>query len=705
MPSADDQPWSPFPVQDWSTLPADPLGSVAVNPTWPAPQPQRSWWRPLAVFGLVAALVAGAAFVASSVGVAARGTAAADYLPSDGAVSYQRTDTTRELKTVVGITVTESARLSGVAGLLSTDGAFAAKMLGAANPDRDQIQILRTTTTAINDPAATAQSVRFYRVNTGVELMGVSAPSEGYVYSPALVVLPADVRAGSHWNGTGSAGDTLNYRSELRAEASGRDCLSVEGEVRYLSKEGQLGRVVTVSQTWCQREGLVAESQSFGDVHSATSRIDPPVPSVQTTTNAPIRWTAPERWTAKSLSTISINPTFGQNTMVGSPSAAVTPVRTESGLVIRATTGNGDLVATTPKTLTEWTSIWRAHPGGTVLSLSAFGNVIIATTSYRQMVAYSDVGVRLWQLALDDLAPTSPVRISERDAVLVDLGGEARRFDLVTGDVLWAQNVGSDVNVLPAVGAGVVVVMDRRGATTAFEAGTGQRRWSLEMRGDAAVIIGETVVVIQDQTAHALSTVTGVHHWVHPIFGTLADTVNFASQFVVATKSESVMLSSDGVITQRLGPVLTLTGDPRSSCGLGSQRGTCHRKRGHDHHPLEVARADSGASGPTCPRNLAKRVAFQQRLDVSGLGRCPLTATRPAAQECGQTPAPRQAQRPRLPHRSSVAAARDLLDSRAVSTGRPWSNQSSRDGCAIWDGPTDSARSCLRATSSLSSPA
>ena len=557
MPSADDQPWSPFPVQDWSTLPADPLGSVAVNPTWPAPQPQRSWWRPLVVFGLVAALVAGAAFVASSAGVAGRTTAAAGYLPSDGAVSYERTDTTRELKSVVGIAVTESARLSGVAGLLSTDGAFAAKMLGAAYPDRDRIRILRTTTTAINDPAATAQSVRFYRVNTGVELMGVSTPSEGYVYSPALVVLPADVRAGSHWNGTGSAGDTLDYRSELRAEAS-RGCLSVEGEVRYLSKQGQLGRVVTVSQTWCQREGLVAESQSFGDVRTSSSRIDPPVPSVQTTTNAPIRWTAPERWSAKSLSTISINPTFGQGPMVGSPSPSVTPVRTESGLVIRPTTGSADLVATTPKTLTEWTSIWRAHPGGTVLSLSAFGNVIIATTSNRQMVAYSDIGVRLWQLALDDLAPTSPVWISERDAVLVDLGGEARRFDLVTGDVLWRQDVGSDVNVSPVVGAGVVVVMDRGGTTTAIEVSTGQRRWSLEMQGDAAVIVGETLVVIQDQTAHALSTITGVHRWVRPIFGTLTDTVKFAGQFVVATKSHSVMLGGDGVITQRLGPVLTL---------------------------------------------------------------------------------------------------------------------------------------------------
>ena len=556
---ADDQPWSPFPVQDWSALPADPLGSVAVNPTWPPPQPQRSWWRPLVVFGLVAALVAAAAFVASSVGVAARATAAADYLPSDGAVSYDRTDTTRELKSVVGVAVTESARLSGVAGLLSTDGAFAYRMLDAVYPDRDRIRILRTMTTAINDPAATAQTVRFYRVNTAVELMGVSTPSEGYVYSPALVVLPADVRAGSHWNGAGSAGDTLDYRSELRAEASGGDCLSVEGEVRYLSKEGQLGRVVTVSQTWCRSEGIVAESQSFADIRTASSRIDPPVPSVQTTTNSPIRWTMPERWTSKSMSTISINPTFGQEPMVGSPSPAITPVRTESGLIIRPTIGSADLVATTPKTLTEWTSIWRAHPGGTVLSLSAFGNVIIATTSNRQMVAYSDVGVRLWQLALDDLAPTSPVRTSEHEAVLVDLGGEVRKFDLVTGVVLWQRGVGSDVNVPPAVGAGVVVVMDRGGTTTAFEVSSGEPRWSLEMQGNAAVIIGETVVVIQDQTAHALSTVTGAHRWVRPMFGTLTDMVNFASQFVVATKSQSVILSGEGAVTQRLGPVLTLS--------------------------------------------------------------------------------------------------------------------------------------------------
>jgi outer membrane protein assembly factor BamB len=554
-----DQPWSPFPVQDWSTLPPDPLGSVAINPTWPAPQPpQRSWWRPLVAYGLVAALVAGAAFVASSVGVAARVTSAAGYLPSDGAVSYERTDTIRELKTVVGIAVTESARLSGVAGLLSTDGAFATKMLDEAYADRDRIQILRTTTTAINDPAATAQTTRFYRVNTGVELIGVSTPSEGYVYSPALVVLPADVRAGSRWSGAGSAGDTLDYRSELRAEAGSNDCLNVTGEVRYLSKEGQLGRVVTIGQTWCPREGIVAESESFADVRTTASRIDPPAPSIQSTTNTPILWSAPQRWTTRSMSTISINPTFGQGPMVGSPSA-LPPARTESGLVIQATTGPGDLVATTPKTPTEWTSIWRAHPGGAVMSLSAFGNVIIATTSNRQMVAYSDVGVRLWQLSLDDLAPTAPVRISDSDAVLADLGGEIRRFDLSTGTVLWQHNVGSDVNVPPAVGAGLVVIMDRGGTTTALEESTGQDRWHLQMQGAAATVIGDSVIVIQDQTTHALWTTTGRHRWVRPIFGTLTDMASFAAQIVVATKSQSVVLSGVGVVTQRLGPVLTVT--------------------------------------------------------------------------------------------------------------------------------------------------
>jgi outer membrane protein assembly factor BamB len=565
MPHADDQPWSPFPVQDWSSLPADPLGSVAINPTWPEPKDPRPWWRPLLVFGLVAAVVAGAAFVANSVGVASRVTAASRFLPADGAASYERTATTRELQTSVGITVTESARLSGVVGLFSTDGAFAKKMLARADPNR--IQIWRTTTTSIDDPTAIAQTIRFYRVNTGIELIGVSTPSEGYVYTPALLLLPADVQAGSKWQSAGSAGDTFDYRSELRADAVDSDCLRVTGEVRYLSKAGQLGRVVALEQTWCLHEGMLAESQSYADIRTDTTRIDPPPPSRQTTTDAPIHWTVPQHWTTKNLGTISINPTFGEAPMVGSPST-VTPVRSESGLVIRAAVG-GDLVATTPKTPTAWTSVWRAHPGGSVMTLSAFGNVIIATTSNRQMVGYSDVGVRLWQLPLDDLAPTAPVRINDQDAVIVDLAGAMRRFDLASGAVVWRHEIGSDVNVPPAVGSGVIVIMDRGGTTTAFDQNTGKRRWYKEMQGSAAVTLGDSVAVISDQTVHGLAADSGRHRWVRPIFGTLTDVVTFADYIVVATKSESVIVTGDGAVRQQLGPVLTLTPsqDHLVSCG------------------------------------------------------------------------------------------------------------------------------------------
>jgi outer membrane protein assembly factor BamB len=580
MPAADHQPWSPFPVQDWSTLPPDPLGSASINPTWPEPKDPRPWWRPLLIFGLIAAFVAGGAFVANSVGPTLGATAAAEYLPADGAVSYERTARTRELETTIGTAVTEAARLSGIAGLFSTDSALTNKILAQAHADSASIQILRTTTTQIDDPAAFAQTTRFYRVNSGVELMALSTQSEGYIYTPALLLLPADVAAGKQWSGAGSAGDTLDYRSQLRADALDSDCLRVTGEVRYLSKTGQLGRVISVAQTWCRDQGMSAESQSYADVRTDTSRIDPPSPGPQTTTtNAPLHWKAPWHWTTKNLGTISYNPTFGEGPMLGSPSA-VTPVRTESGLVIRATAGQGDLVATTPKTPTAWTSIWRAHPGGSVMTLSAFGNVIITTTSNREMVAYSDVGVRLWQLLLDDLAPTAPARINDHDAVLVDLSGEIRRFDLATGTVLWRHRIGADVNVEPVVGSGVVVIMDRGGTTAAFDESTGERRWSAQLQGSAASMIGDTVVVIQDQTAHALATDSGRHRWVRPIYGTLTDMESFADQVVVATKSESVILNGRGVVVKRLGPVLRLTPSQDHLVAWGPTEASVHTKDG-----------------------------------------------------------------------------------------------------------------------------
>ena len=263
-----------------------------------------------------------------------------------------------------------------------------------------------------------------------------------------------------------------------------------------------------------------------------------------------------------------------------------------------------------------------------MLSLSA-RNVIIATTSGRQMVAYSDVGVRLWQLSLDDLAPTSPVRISDQDAVLVDLGGEVRRFDLSTGNVLWQHTIGSDVNVSPAAGAGLVVIMDRGGATTGYEQAPAMIAGPAE-QGSAATVIGDNVIVIQDQTAHALWPTTGRPRWARPIFETLTDMASFAGQVVVATKSQSVILSGQGVVTQRLGPVLTLTPTQDHLVAWGPTEASIIARDGAVISRWDLPALTLSQQGrPAVP--VYKACCFQQRLDVPGPRRLPADLDSPAA--------------------------------------------------------------------------
>ena len=136
---------------------------------------------------------------------------------------------------------------------------------------------------------------------------------------------------------------------------------------------------------------------------------------------------------------------------------------TASGLIIRPTSGD-DLVATTPKTVDRWTSLWRMHPGGTILSVAAFGDVVLATTSQRELVAYSDAGVRLWSLPLDDVAFWAPVRVDDRRVAVADAAGSVRVVDLLTGEVAWQQRVSAQVSGPLVADRRVVVVFDAGGA-------------------------------------------------------------------------------------------------------------------------------------------------------------------------------------------------------------------------------------------------
>ena len=567
MSRAEDQPWSPFPVQDWSALPEDPLARATVDPGWAPPEPGPRWWIPLLVFAVIGSMIGAAAYVGGRVGLGHAPTAANAYLPKDGAASYERIETTRELRTTTGFQVTESARYFGTTGLLSTDGGFSTLILAETKDEANTISTWRTITTAIDNPAITHQTTRFYRVTTAVELLGESAPDAGYVYSPALVELPADIGPDQQWSSSGSAGAVFDYEAAFRSEADIDGCLKTFGELRYLTKQRQPARTIALERTWCRGQGVVASAESFADVRRTTALAPFSLVS-PTTVGSPITWSEPERWVERNYDSVSINPTFGEYPMNGT-AAPMLPVRTESGLLVRATDTLNDLVAFTPKTQTEWVLVWRSHVPGQILTLTAFGNVLLVTTSERWVVAYTDTGVRLWQLSLDEIAPAPPVRAADGDAVLVDLSGAVRRLSLLSGEVVWQHEVGSDVNVAPAVGAGIVVVMDRGGTATALNAETGESTWTLALEGKSAGFLGDTLVLIQDQTAHGVVPATGARRWLRPFLGSFNELAVVGDRLVLATQTATVMLDGEGRVATRLPAYRRITATRHTFVGWG----------------------------------------------------------------------------------------------------------------------------------------
>ena len=321
------------------------------------------------------------------------------------------------------------------------------------------------------------QTTQVYRTDDGVSLLGENGPDGLLRFTPGLLELPADVAPGRRWQSAGTTGPGRSYRSELAAEAAADGCLAVRGRLEL--GDGSGTRALDLERTWCPGRGLVADAVTEGSSRSATLPRDP-APPTPVTTAPPLRWAAPERWAARELATVAVDPQAGAQPAVGSP-GQLPPVRTASGVVVRALEAQHDLVGTTRADAGTWRTAWRAHPGGAVLGVAALGDVVVVTTSERAVVAYADDGVPLWRVALPELAPTAAVPLDDRTLVLAGLDGVVRTFAVADGRPGWTHALDADVTLAPAVGAGLVVVADRGGTTTALDAGSGAERWSVPL--------------------------------------------------------------------------------------------------------------------------------------------------------------------------------------------------------------------------------
>lgn len=550
QPGAGSEPrWSPFPVQDWSTLPYDPLAATRPGPAalvGATALPRRSrWWVPLVVLLLMGALLGGVLQRAST--VAAVDAPAQRYLPPDGHVATERTLTRHGDEVRSSDTVTESARALGVAALLAGDSAFVSPLAPLAVSD-PYLPVWRTTSTAVAGSSATT---RFYRTDGAVRLLGESRPDGASLFAPALLELPADVAPGHRWSSSGTVGPGQPYRSELQADQAADGCLRVSGTLTIA------GLTTGQDRTWCPGAGIVSSGSPDGVTSTVRTAVPLPRPA---TAEVPLHWRDPGRWTPQTLSTVSADPTLGTGAMTGS-AEPVAPVRTTSGRLVRSLAG-GDLVGTRPLADSRWVSAWRTHPGGSVVTLAAFGDVVVVTTSARQVVAYSAAGVRLWQRTLAEIAPSPAVRLDADQLVLVSLDGRVQVLGIADGAPGWAAEVGADVTLAPAVGAGLVVVGDRQGTTSALDARTGTARWTVELLATALTTTGDdggTVLVAQDQVVHSLRAGDGRHRWLRHFDGTMVGLQPLGANVVVATHGVSLLLAPDGSVLARLDPFDALT--------------------------------------------------------------------------------------------------------------------------------------------------
>ena len=164
------------------------------------------------------------------------------------------------------------------------------------------------------------------------------------------------------------------------------------------------------------------------------------------------------------------------------------------------------------------------------------------------------------------------MRLNGTDAVLVDLSGRVQAFSILTGAVRWDRSVGSDVRVSPAVGAGLVVIMDRGGTTTALDQGTGRSEWTVDLPARARASSAGPWSCCRTRRRTGWSRPPAAPAGCGRCLGTFTRLATLGDRLVVATKNATVLLDADGAVQARLGGIPGSDRDTDRVVGWGTDQ-------------------------------------------------------------------------------------------------------------------------------------
>lgn len=316
--------------------------------------------------------------------------------------------------------------------------------------------------------------------------------TEGTVfYQQPRLDLPSTVAAGARWTSSGTARlfgrdqqtRDLQFGTEGTATASaGRpDCLDLD-TTEHLGDLPALRQVTT----WCKGRGIVAQRSDGVTAESVSdfSRTSDPRERVNASqVEAP---TGVETWVATTVAR--------QYPFAATP--VLTPGLSGDGGYVFADSQSGDLIGMAVAGAVT-APAWRAHPGAQIVGVGTFGDVTVASTSGRTLVAYDATGQWLWTTVTADVTATPPVRLNDDLFCAAGLDGTVSAYDIRTGAEVWKVNFFAEVRVPPAARDGVVYLVDNSGVGAVLDAATGAVLWHHRIDpGVEAVAVGAGAVIV-----------------------------------------------------------------------------------------------------------------------------------------------------------------------------------------------------------------
>lgn len=523
-----------------------------------APPRRRRSLLPAAVLTAVTALVTVSFAIPDTAPGSGVGGAAAGFVPAEGHRNWTvETGGPSDIRRVV-----EHSRSTGVPLLLALPELQRSSALDAVGDGVRSTQFWRETTHVL-DGDDTRQFTDLYTITErGVALVAGYGGDVGWVYNPPLVQLPADVAPGVSWEGTGQAVPagiaSYTHRAEAetptdprlldiasRADIDPDQCLQVNSVTKLTDSAGAEVIEFTQHELWCAGLGRVGSALAYGDtavLHSTTAAA--PDPAGTRTDTQQRAWLDFTSWAVRQAP-LELDDAFfgsGPNTIA----LAEGPRVTNSGLVIVANTSVNDVVALRLNGA-RLTQAWYAHPGGAIVTSATAGNVTIASTSQRRLVAYDAHGHPLWQHATSELVVASPTVTGDGRVIAVGLDGSVLCIDASTGQLDWTRSVGADVDVPAVITSEVVAVIDRAGAITAMSLATGEPAWTHQAEPASAMLAtsGRIITAGDDGWLRSFDAASGEASHVWRYRGSWRALLEADRSVVLATDEQTLAVNPD----------------------------------------------------------------------------------------------------------------------------------------------------------------